>query len=122
MKYCVFLICYLFIGGLAVAEVKKFRSTAIHQALTQESDWLNTSRALSADDLAGRIILVDFSAFCCINCMHIIPDLPKIEQEFGAELTVIGVHSAKFDTVRDTANVRSAVLRYEIERRFVNDG
>ncbi|MEW6057770.1 MAG: thioredoxin-like domain-containing protein [Bdellovibrionota bacterium] len=95
--------------------------TDAHRAITQEKTWLNTSRALKAEDLAGRILLVDFWTFCCINCIHVIPDLKKLEAEFKDDLTVIGVHSAKFDNEKDTQSIRSAILRYEIEHAVVND-
>ena len=93
----------------------------LYKAITQVPTWLNTSRALTPDDLKHRIILLDFWTFCCINCMHIIPDLQKLEQEFGQDLTVIGVHSAKFANEKDTSSIRSAILRYGIEHPVVND-
>ncbi|HKX12557.1 MAG TPA: thioredoxin-like domain-containing protein, partial [bacterium] len=91
------------------------------RALTQETDWFNTSRPLKAEDLAGRILLVDFWTYACINCIHVIPDLHRLEKEFGKDLTVIGVHSAKFDNEKDSNNIRAAVLRYELEHPVVND-
>ena len=93
----------------------------LYKAITQVPTWLNTSRPITADDLKHRIILLDFWTFCCINCMHVIPDLQKLEQEFGQDLTVIGVHSAKFANEKDTSSIRSAILRYEIEHPVVND-
>ncbi|MCC6273398.1 MAG: redoxin domain-containing protein [Deltaproteobacteria bacterium] len=95
--------------------------SAAHQALTTEAQWLNTSRPLKPEDLAGRILLVDFWTYCCINCLHVMPDLHRLEKEFGPDLTVIGVHSGKFDNERDLENIRAAVLRYEIEHPVVND-
>ena len=95
--------------------------TAVQRAITIHDAWLNTSRALRPDDLEGRIILLDFWSYCCINCMHLIPELETLETEFGPDLTVIGVHSAKFDNEKDTENIRAAVLRYGIEHPVVND-
>jgi thiol-disulfide isomerase/thioredoxin len=95
--------------------------TNIHRALTKQTGWLNTSRPLTADDLKGRIILLDFWTYCCINCMHVIPDLKYLEEKFGDGLTVIGVHSAKFKNERDTDNIRNAILRYGIHHPVVND-
>ena len=54
--------------------------------------------------------------------MHVFPQLRKLERKYRAELMVIGVHSAKFTSERDTDNLRKAVLRYEIEHPVVNDG
>ncbi len=84
-------------------------------------EWLNTERPLSLRDLRGKIVLLDFWTYCCINCMHIIPDLKKLEAKYANQLVVIGVHSAKFKNEKDTGNIRQAVLRYEIEHPVVND-
>jgi len=83
--------------------------------------WLNTGRPLSIRDLRGKVVLLDFWTYCCINCMHIIPDLKRLEEKYKDELVVIGVHSAKFTTERETDNIRQAILRYEIEHPVVND-
>ena len=83
--------------------------------------WLNTDRPLTLHELRGKVVLLDFWTYCCINCMHIIPDLTRLEHEFPNELVVIGVHSAKFTAEQDVENIRSAILRYEIEHPVVND-
>ncbi len=84
-------------------------------------EWLNTERPLSLKELRGKVVLLDFWTYCCINCMHIIPDLKKLEMRYEKELVVIGVHSAKFTGERETDNIRQAILRYEIEHPVVND-
>ena len=83
-------------------------------------DWINT-KPLTKRDLKGKFVLFDFWTYCCINCLHILPELKKLEKQFPNELVVIGVHSAKFEEEKITANIRSAVLRYEIEHPVVND-
>lgn len=95
--------------------------TSIHTAITSQTEWLNTSHALTAEDLQGRIILLDFWTYCCINCIHIMPDLAYLEEKFGDKLTVIGVHSAKFANERETENIREAIMRYRIKHAVVND-
>lgn len=87
----------------------------------QGAEWLNTNHPISLKDLRGKIVLLDFWTYCCINCMHIIPDLKKLEAKYPDELIVIGVHSAKFLTERGTENIRQAILRYEIEHPVIND-
>ena len=84
-------------------------------------DWLNIGRPLGIEELKGKVVLLDFWTFCCINCMHILPDLKKLERKYRNELVVIGVHSAKFTSERITENIRQAILRYEIEHPVVND-
>ena len=83
--------------------------------------WLNTTGPLKMADLRGKIVLLDFWTFCCINCIHILPDLERLEKKYPNELVVIGVHSAKFNAEKETSNVREAVLRYHIEHPVVND-
>jgi thiol-disulfide isomerase/thioredoxin len=84
-------------------------------------EWLNTEKPLSLRELRGKIVLLDFWTYCCINCMHIIPDLKRLEAKYANQLVVIGVHSAKFTTEKGTDNIRQAILRYEIEHPVVND-
>ncbi len=83
--------------------------------------WLNTEKPLSIKGLHGKIVLLDFWTYCCINCMHVIPDLKKLEEKYGQELVVIGVHSAKFENEKNTDSIRQAVMRYEIKHPVVND-
>ncbi|PQO44588.1 hypothetical protein C5Y93_18730 [Blastopirellula marina] len=83
--------------------------------------WMNTKGPLDLKDLKGKFVLLDFWTYCCINCMHILPELKKLEHEFPNQLVVIGVHSAKFENEKDTDNIREAILRYEIEHPVVND-
>ena len=83
--------------------------------------WLNAGGPVSMKDLKGKIVLLDFWTLCCINCIHIQPDLKKLEKKYPNELVVIGVHSPKFENEKDTKSIRKAVLRYEIAHPVVND-
>lgn len=84
-------------------------------------EWFNTTGEIDIRELRGKIVLLDFWTYCCINCMHILPDLKYLERKYDKELVVIGVHSAKFDNEKDSENIRNAILRYEIEHPVVND-
>uniref|UniRef100_A0A0D9Z6B1 Thioredoxin domain-containing protein n=1 Tax=Oryza glumipatula TaxID=40148 RepID=A0A0D9Z6B1_9ORYZ len=86
-------------------------------------DWLNTAPLQFGRDLKGRVVLLDFWTYCCINCMHVLPDLEFIEKKYKDKpFTVVGVHSAKFDNEKDLEAIRNAVLRYNITHPVVNDG
>lgn len=85
------------------------------------TEWLNTAGPLDLKDLRGKFVLLDFWTYCCINCMHILPELKKLEQKYERNLVVIGVHSAKFATEKDSKNIAEAIKRYEIEHPVVND-
>jgi len=84
-------------------------------------DWINTQSPISLKQLRGKIVLLDFWTYCCINCMHIIPDLKMLEEKYASEIVVIGVHSAKFQNEKQTASIVQAVMRYGIEHPVVND-
>jgi thiol-disulfide isomerase/thioredoxin len=84
-------------------------------------DWLNTGRPLTLSELEGKVVLLDFWTYGCINCIHIIPDLKRLEEKYAEELVVIGVHSAKFENEGDTENIRQIILRYELEHPVIND-
>jgi DNA-binding beta-propeller fold protein YncE len=84
-------------------------------------EWVNVEKPLALADLRGRFVLLDFWTYCCINCMHVLPELKQLEHAFPNELVVIGVHSAKFEGEQVTENIREAALRYEIEHPVVND-
>lgn len=82
----------------------------------------NTSAGTSAS-LRGKIVILDFFTYCCINCLHVLPDLRRIERlhTVPAGLCVVGVHSAKFANERDSANILAAVQRHHIGHPVVND-
>ncbi|MGD8856815.1 MAG: thioredoxin-like domain-containing protein, partial [Chloroflexota bacterium] len=84
-------------------------------------DWLNTDRPLTMAELRGKVLLLDFWTYGCINCIHIIPDLKKLEEKYADELVVIGVHSAKFENEGRTENIRNIILRYELKHPVIND-
>lgn len=84
-------------------------------------DWLNVERPLSLAELRGKVVVLDFWTYGCINCIHIIPDLERLEAEFPDELVVIGVHSAKFDNEAETESIRSVIARYDLKHPVVND-
>lgn len=83
--------------------------------------WLNTSGPINLKDLRGKIVVIDFWTYCCINCIHVLPDLKYLEKKYPNELVVIGVHSAKFTNEKESENIRQAIMRYEIEHPVVND-
>ncbi len=84
-------------------------------------DWLNVDQPLDLAALQGKIILLDFWTYGCINCIHIIPDLKRLETEYPDDLVVVGVHSAKFANEGETDNIREIIQRYDIRHPVVND-
>ncbi|KAL5135899.1 Protein SUPPRESSOR OF QUENCHING 1, chloroplastic [Glycine soja] len=86
-------------------------------------EWLNTAPLQFLRDLKGKVVLLDFWTYCCINCMHVLQDLDVLEKKYkDMAFVVVGVHSAKFDNEKDSEAIRNAVLRYGISHPVVNDG
>lgn len=110
--YLLLFIAVLFTGNAAAQTAPE---------LAGHHGWLNTGKPLTLSELKGKAVLLDFWTYGCINCIHIIPDLKKLEAKYPNELVVIGVHSGKFDNERETENIRRIILRYELEHPVVND-
>ena len=83
--------------------------------------WINTEQPLELRDLRGRVVVLDFWTFCCINCLRVIEELRPLERRFGDRLVVIGVHSPKFPHEADHAAVARAVRRHRIGHPVLDD-
>ena len=83
--------------------------------------WLNVSRPLTLKDLRGKAVILDFWTYGCINCVHVLEDLKRLEQKYPDHLVVIGVHTPKFDNEQNIDTLRRIVVRYDIEHPVVND-
>ncbi|NEQ32945.1 MAG: redoxin domain-containing protein [Leptolyngbya sp. SIO4C5] len=88
--------------------------------LPQQAPWLNSSPR-SLRSLRGRVVLLDFWTYSCINCLHILDDLHYLASRYTDHLTIIGVHSAKFDHEQKPENVQQAIQRYGITHPVVID-
>lgn len=84
--------------------------------------WLNTGgEELSLVGLRGRIVVLDFWTFCCVNCLHVLDELRPLEQEFADSLVIIGVHSPKFEHEGRPEAVEAAVERYAVHHPVLDD-
>ena len=84
--------------------------------------WLNTGgKSLDLESLRGKIVLLDFWTFCCINCLHVLDELRPLEEKYSDVLVTVGVHSPKFEHEADPVALASAVERYEIHHPVLDD-
>lgn len=84
--------------------------------------WLNTGGAsLSLADLRGKIVILDFWTFCCINCLHVLDELRELEERYRDVLVIVGVHSPKFAHEADPVALAAAVERYEVHHPVLDD-
>ena len=87
-----------------------------------ELEWINTGgRQLTLADFRGRILLLDFWTYGCINCQHMVPELAELERRFPDVLTVAGVHSGKFVNERIPQNIARACDRLGVHHPVLND-
>ncbi|MDZ4091018.1 MAG: NHL domain-containing thioredoxin family protein [Arthrobacter sp.] len=85
-------------------------------------NWLNTGgKTLDLESLRGKIVLLDFWTFCCINCLHVLDELRPLEQQYSDVLVTVGVHSPKFEHEADPVALAAAVERYEIRHPVLDD-
>src|SRR5690349_5591754 len=84
--------------------------------------WLNTGgRDLTLAGLRGRMAILDFWTFCCINCLHVLDELRPVEERYADVLVTIGVHSPKFEHEKDPDAVAAAVRRYGVRHPVLDD-
>jgi len=89
--------------------------------LPDKLEWFNTDQALTLRGQRGKVVLLDFWSYCCINCMHVLPDLRYLENKYPETLTVIGIHSPKFENERIGAQLQKAINRHHIRHPVSND-
>ena len=78
-------------------------------------------KTLDLEALRGKIVLLDFCTFCCINCLHVLDELRPLEAEFADVLVTIGVHSPKFVHEAEPEALEAAVERYAVEHAVLDD-
>lgn len=83
--------------------------------------WLNVKRPLKLEDLKGKVVILDFWTYGCINCIHVLEDLRRLEHKYDNQLAVVGVHTPKFDNEKNLSTLRNIIIRYRIEHPVVND-
>ena len=101
-----------------------FTSSNINKILAQDNSktrWINVERPLTKSDLEDRVILLNFWTYDCVACMRVLPQIKELERELGNKLTVISVHSGKFDNQKDFSAITKATLRHDITHAVVDD-
>ncbi|WP_427384437.1 NHL domain-containing thioredoxin family protein [Janibacter sp. G56] len=84
--------------------------------------WLNTGgEALDLASLRGRVVVLDFWTFCCVNCLHVLDELRPLEEKYASSLVILGVHSPKFEHEADPDALAAAVERYAVHHPVLDD-
>jgi thiol-disulfide isomerase/thioredoxin len=100
------------LGSFDAADASQRASREL-AALGRAPEWLNSPR-LTADDLSGKIVLVDFCTYTCINWLRTLPYVRAWAQKYSRGLTVIGVHTPEFPFEKNLDNVRRAVQQLKV--------
>lgn len=83
--------------------------------------WIN-SAPLTMSQLRGKVVLVDFWTYSCINCVHVIPHVKELHQRYKDQgLVVVGVHTPEYGFEKIRGNVEDAVKRFGIEYPVAQD-
>ena len=99
----------------------KASSPPMAPEFTGINNWIN-SAPLTMQSLRGKVVLVEFWTYDCINCIHVIPHMKQLHERYASQgLVVVGVHTPEFGHERVLANVRRAVERYDIRYPVAQD-
>jgi thiol-disulfide isomerase/thioredoxin len=110
-------------------EVQRDPSTASTVASAQNtapnftgiSNWFN-SAPLSIADLRGKVVLVDFWTYGCVNCVNTLPHVTELYAKYRDRgLVVVGVHTPEFPFERSASNVQAALKRHGINYPVAQD-
>jgi thiol-disulfide isomerase/thioredoxin len=96
------------LGGLEAGEPHELAG------LAQSTEWINSPR-LTAATLAGKVVLVDFWTYTCINWLRTLPYVRAWAQRYAGRLAVIGVHTPEFGFEGNPLNVRRSVQQMKID-------
>src|SRR3989344_5224583 len=90
--------------------------------LTGISNWLNTENPLTLNALKGKVVLIDFWTYTCINCIRTLPHVTNWYEKYKDKgLVVIGVHTPEFEFEKKTENVLNAIKMFNINYPVAQD-
>ncbi len=97
------------------------QTSSVYDAITMGGPWIN-SAPIKPSSLRGKVVLIDFWTYSCINCIRTLPYLKAWDKKYRDQgLVIIGVHSPEFAFEHETANVKQAVKDFGIEYPVVQD-
>ncbi|MDO8583441.1 MAG: cytochrome c biogenesis protein DipZ [bacterium] len=86
------------------------------------NNWLNTDKLLKLSDLRGKVVLIDFWTYTCINCIRTLPFVTSWYEKYKDQgFVVVGVHTPEFEFEKKTENVEQAIKQYNIHYPVAQD-
>ncbi|SFV04113.1 thioredoxin family protein [Pseudoduganella namucuonensis] len=108
-------------SATTTASAAQLRQGAAAPEFTGIEKWLN-SEPLTMRELRGKVVLVDFWTYTCINCINTLPHVKSWHQKYQQQgLAVVGVHTPEFPFERSTENVKTAIKRFDIRYPVAQD-
>jgi cytochrome c biogenesis protein CcdA/thiol-disulfide isomerase/thioredoxin len=107
-----------------LADARSLKDDGPAPEFTETQRWFNTphGRALTLASLRGRVVLIDFWTYTCINCIRTLPYLKAWDTAYRGEgLTIVGVHSPEFAFEHDAGNVANAIAQFGLRYPVVQD-
>lgn len=87
----------------------------------EHKNWLN-SKPISWEELKGKVVLLDFWTYSCVNCLRTLPALKQMWHKYkDKKLIIIGIHTPEFEFEKDLTNVQKAVRKLGIEYPILSD-
>jgi thiol-disulfide isomerase/thioredoxin len=110
-----------FVGSPAADSASGSVVNQVVPEFTGINHWLN-SDPLTMQQLRGKVVLVDFWTYTCINCIHVLPYVKTWNDKYKDQgLVVVGVHTPEYSFERDTDNVQKAIKRLGITYPVAQD-
>lgn len=97
-----------------------FRRKAPEIISIKRGGWIN-SEPLTLEKLRGKVVLLDFWTYSCVNCLRTLPALKEMWSKYKGKVVIIGIHTPEFEFEKDLANVKEAVKKHGIEYPVAND-
>ncbi len=121
---CIVALAAAFVGALAVgtrANASRPPTNTLAPEFTGINQWINTA-PLTMNSLRGKVVLVDFWTYSCINCIHTLPYVKQWYEKYKDQgLVVVGVHTPEYPYEANSSNLQDAIKRYGIHYPVAQD-
>ncbi|RYF43069.1 MAG: thioredoxin family protein [Comamonadaceae bacterium] len=109
------------ISAISASSAPSLHDYGAAPEFTGITQWLN-SAPLTLASLRGKVVLVDFWTYSCINCLRTLPHVNRWHERYaGQGLVVVGVHTPEFAFERSTSNVQTAMKRFGVRHAVAQD-
>jgi len=108
-------------SNIYIHRTSEVNVSSMMPSLSGGTGWIN-GEPVSPESLRGKVVLIDFWTFGCINCQHALPHVREWAQKYSSlGLVVIGVHTPEFPWEKPLSSVKRAVEKWELPYRVVTD-